>query len=275
MDPRVISELFTAAYGTQILTRGTRVIQRPGWYQVVSPGSPVPARNEVIHSAIAPDKVEHVVSDVMAEYATIPTPFKWCMSPLTKPINLPEILTERGFSSWRTRDMYFEIDVSDPQLPATTSHNRASDGLFSIESVTTQNLSEYIECFFQGWWLDREATDADKASLKEDVLWAFEHQGGQASYYLARVGGEPAATAGLFLKEHSGYLTGGNILKRFRGGGLYRRLVNHRLRVIAESGRNLAITGARESTSAPLLEKLGFKTAFRTSVFQYGGRLPE
>jgi GNAT superfamily N-acetyltransferase len=61
------------------------------------------------------------------------------------------------------------------------------------------------------------------------------------------------------------YLIGGVVLPELRGRGVYRALVRARLEAVR--GRlSLATTHAREATSAPILERLGFRTAFRYSV---------
>jgi predicted GNAT family acetyltransferase len=103
----------------------------------------------------------------------------------------------------------------------------------------------------------------------------LEHQKDFSFNYLATFKGEAVGTASYFLKDKSGYLMGGNILKSFRGHGFYKALVFHRLFDMKNRGRSWAISAARENTSAPILEKLGFKTAFRSSVFQWKGTLPE
>jgi GNAT superfamily N-acetyltransferase len=57
------------------------------------------------------------------------------------------------------------------------------------------------------------------------------------------------------------------VLPRFRGRGLYRALVGARLADARARGIALATAHAREETSAPLLEKMGFETVCRFPVF--------
>jgi GNAT superfamily N-acetyltransferase len=58
-------------------------------------------------------------------------------------------------------------------------------------------------------------------------------------------------------------LLGGVVLPRFRGRGLYRALVRARLSDARTHGIALATSHAREATSAPILERLGFATICR------------
>jgi GNAT superfamily N-acetyltransferase len=78
--------------------------------------------------------------------------------------------------------------------------------------------------------------------------------------FLARWDGEPAAVASYVACPRSAYLLGGVVLPRFRGRGLYRALVQARLADARARGIGLATSHAREATSAPILERLGFAT---------------
>ena len=101
---------------------------------------------------------------------------------------------------------------------------------------------------------------------------AHEPVGGHArppthTLWVARCGGEPAATAGAVLFDRSIYLVGGVVLDGFRGRGLYRALVAARMRYARERGVMLATSHARAETSAPILERLGFETLCRYDNF--------
>jgi GNAT superfamily N-acetyltransferase len=53
-----------------------------------------------------------------------------------------------------------------------------------------------------------------------------------------------------------------------RGRGAYRALLAARLARLRALGIGLATTHAREHSSAPILERLGFETVFRHRVYQ-------
>lgn len=259
------NEVFSAGFGIQTLTRGTYVVQRPGWYQVLSPGTPSPSRNEVIHSELRLDECERAIDATIQQYGDIGTPFKWCTSPRTQPESFGDLLEKRGFGSWPTRGMYAWISELKIAFPEGVTYER----------VDQSNLKEYVETSLSGWILDRDPTDLEREQLTEDMRWVATHLGSKAQHFLARVDGVAAGTAGFYLKERSGYLVGGNVLKKFRGRGVYRGLIAERFRALREMDLELAVTGARERTSAPILERIGFSTAYRDRVYQYGGTLPE
>ena len=90
---------------------------------------------------------------------------------------------------------------------------------------------------------------------------------GRAPLFLARAGGVPAGVAGVALLPRSAYLMGAVVLRAFRGRGIYRALIAARLAAAAARGIPIATTQAREDTSAPRLERLGFETVCRYPVF--------
>ncbi len=258
------TEVFTSSFQIQTLTRGAQVVENPNWYQVVSPNNKTPSANEVIHSKISEADVHSTIEKTIQQYQDLGTPFKWCTSPFTSPIDMGKILESYNFGSWPARGMYYSLEQIDiPALPD-----------IHYEGIDDKNLEEYMDAYFNGWWLDRTPSEVERQNLKEDLRWSLQNR--RAHYFLARAqNSEVAGTAGFFQKKNSVYLVGGNVLRKYRGQGIYRGLIAMRLNEARKLGLKLAVTGARERTSAPILEKLGFKTAFRSQIYQFGGVLPE
>jgi len=111
-----------------------------------------------------------------------------------------------------------------------------------------------------GWELDPAPFIAYHRILLDDPA-------GAATLYLARWRGEPAATALHLRIGRTIFLVAGVVLPAHRGRGLYRALVAARLRDAASEDRPLAITLARASTSAPILDRLGFVTVSEATSF--------
>jgi hypothetical protein len=74
-------------------------------------------------------------------------------------------------------------------------------------------------------------------------------------------------TAGLILRGDYGYLVGAQVVEAARGRGLYKALTAERLAFLRARGIGYAVTHAREATSAPRLERLGFETLFRSKCY--------
>jgi hypothetical protein len=297
-----IEEVFLAPVGAAFGNR-TIVIERAGWYQVITPGSPF--GNEVVLSRIEPSRAEHVVREVIRQYAELGVPFRWQVGPLTQPADLGDVLARHGFVGTDVRGMAIEpaaaakrprsaaggatIDPAadakrprsaaggatiDPAADAKRPRSAAGGATIDpaawtttpsdvvVERVTRDNLADYVTGVAEGW---RDETAPDP-NLADDVSGVLD--GEQFCFLVAKVGGALAGTAAYTVKPRSAYLTGGNVLPAFRGRGVYRALIDTRLRMLAAAGCPLATTQGREKTSAPILEHLGWETVCRFRVYR-------
>ena len=248
-----IEEAFLAPVGSAIVSLDTKIIERDGWYQTITPSTGSTQGNEVILSQVAGAQVTAVIHRTIDQYAAHDLPFRWCVGPLTKPDDFGGELERLGFVGWPVRGM-----AVDP-----TQWQRVAHEGVSVERVTEATLPEYYACWARGW----ETTVADAAAWCAEHVLAFAT--GRFHFYLARVDGEPVGTAGFIVKPRCAYLVGGNVLPPHRRRGVYRALLDERLASIAAHGMPLAVTQAREATSAPILEALGFDSLYRSHMYRW------
>jgi GNAT superfamily N-acetyltransferase len=248
-DEARIREVFLAPVGAMVAARDTRVIERDGWYQLITPSSGSYHGNEVVYSRVDAARAEATVRDTIRAYAAHGLPFRWCVGPPTEPPGFGALLERHGFTCMAGRGMSV--------APATWT---AKPAQIEIEAVTRANVEAYVTAFAAGWDLA-----LDLASRCEDVGRALAT--GRFRFAMARVDGAVVATAGFVIKPTSAYLVGGNVLAHHRGRGIYRALIDHRLGQIRALGIPLAVTQAREATSAPILEALGFATVYRSRMY--------
>jgi hypothetical protein len=246
----LLRETFLAPMGCEFRTRDTRVIERPGWYQLITPSVKDGSRNEVMLSHLTDGDVDRTIDEAVADYRTLGLIFRWAATPLCAPSDLSARLRARGFESWPARGMACETSRELGAPPAGVTLERIEPGTVDV----------YARTSLQGWAAEIPFTETGVALLCEDLLWSLAQRSPRYAYFLARCGGEPAGTAGVVLKKSCGYLIGAQVLTRFRGRGVYRALVAARLAVLRSAGLELACTLAREASSAPLLERMGFTT---------------
>jgi len=82
---------------------------------------------------------------------------------------------------------------------------------------------------------------------------------GNRRVLLATIDGEPAASAGLTVYPRLGaIITGGAVLEKFRGRGIYRLMVARRLEMARDEGiPGLSVWAG--PMSSPILSKMGFE----------------
>lgn len=244
-----------APVGAQALRPDSRVIERPGWYQVITPSSrSTSSLNEILFSEMAENDADRMIDNAIAEYRALKIPLKWCVGPWSRPTDQGERLERRGFHSWDVRGMAADAGSLKVTFP---------DGI-TAEEVGPGNLDLYLTTTFRGWNMPHEDTE----ETRERYSCALSFNGGRTKAFLAYCGGEPAGTAAFLLKNDSAYFIGASVLAEFRGKGVYRALLAKRLEAVLETPVRLVTTQAREATSAPILERLGFETVFRSKIYQ-------
>ena len=253
-----VFRVFTAPIGCENRNRGTRIVEREGWYQLITPGSKHPMRNIVLFSSVADADADAVIEETIAQYRAIEAPLRWCVGPPTRPLDFGDRLRQRGFAEEDARGMAC--------VPARFVSSDVADVV--VERIGPEQVDVYTETMLRGWNTGDVPPSSDELAMaREDQLWRFAQPGDRAHSCLARYQGEPAGTAGFILKRDMAYLVGGNVLPRFRQRGIYRALVAARMARLCELGIRYAATHAREATSAPILEKLGFASVYRSKVF--------
>lgn len=237
-------EAVRAPLATQFLQDGAELRVSEDWIQVLRPNEPHPAMNEVIFSRLGPD-ADAAIDATFAEYATIPTGFKWSVPVGSAPDDLGERLRARGMRSWWARAMWCPTDLQVSELEATD----VTDVPAAFQAVSSR-----------GWGTPPEHHAQQHAALQ----WAV--QTGRIGLFVA---GRGAGSASVAATERAGYLMGAVVLPGQRGRGHYGALLASRLRWLQGRGLAYAVTLAREATSAPILERRGFGTLFRYEVFEW------
>lgn len=228
---------------------GLRVVERPGWFQLIMPAWKSGGLNAIALTQVDDDAIEDVIDRTIDEYVALGLKFRWVVDPDSRPRDLAERLARRGLHREPGRAMACAVDAAVPP---------ASDAI-TVERVGHDDLATYERVMGEGWGMDMTAIRPYHDALFSDPE--------RNRLYVARWNGEPAGCAAQTVFTRSTYLTGGVVLPAFRGKGLYRALVAERLRDAGRSGVVLATTHARDRTSAPILEGVGFATVCELTSF--------
>ena len=230
----------------------TRIIERPGWWQLVTPSIKQGGMNEVICSALPKDdaEIEATIDEALALYRELGLRFRWTIPPGAEPVDLAERLARRGMK--RQEALGMARATHDVAAPSSSS--------ITVEEVDLSNVDVFTRVMAAGWEADPAPLDKLHRRMLADPAQRHHH-------FIARKDGVAGCVASCVALERSAYLIGAVTLPALRGAGLYRALVHARLRHIAARNINLATTLARAGTSGPILKRLGFQVAFTAVIF--------
>jgi len=78
-----------------------RVIERPGWLQIITPSVKTGGLNEVLFSALDEREADTIIDAAVAEYRALGVKFRWSVGPGSAPADLGARLERRGLeASW-------------------------------------------------------------------------------------------------------------------------------------------------------------------------------
>ena len=248
--PALLDEVLACPRRAFVPMPGLRVVERPGWQQLVTPWLKDGGLNGVSLSVMEASEADAVIDATIAEYRALGLRFRWSVPPGSAPGDLAERLAARGLAP--------QVVVGMARL--TEGVPAAVPAAIEVVEVGRERVDEFTRVAARGWecapepfgWVNRASVEQPETAVH---------------LYLASLDGVPVATAASHVFARSVYLLGGVVLPQARGRGLYRALVNARLRDAAARGIGLATTQALEQTSAPLLEHMGFVPVCRFPVY--------
>lgn len=249
-DQTLLDEVLVCPRRAFVPMPGLRVVERPGWHQLVAPWLKDGGLNGVSLSVLDAGEADAVIDATIAEYRALGVRFRWSVPPGSAPADLGERLAQRGLERQVVVGMARRTDDLLEAAPA---------GVEVVE-VGRERVEDFTRVSARAWAC---APGPFGAVIRASV----EQPAPSVHLYLASLDGEPLGAASSQFFPRSVYLFGGVVSPEARGRGLYRALVAARLRDAAARGIGVATTQALEQTSAPLLAHMGFVPVCRFSVY--------
>ena len=133
-------------------------------------------------------------------------------------------------------------DLPDLDVPADLELRRVAD-----EAAVRDSDAVGVEVF-GGSLMDDEQVAAAVRRLDDD-----------SPQWVAYRDGRPLGAAGMSMVDGVARLWGGSVLEEARGAGVYRALLDVRLRAARTAGCRFALVKGRVETSGPILRRAGFE----------------
>jgi GNAT superfamily N-acetyltransferase len=206
------------------------------------------------------ERCNDVIRLVIDRYKRENKNFGWLVGPTTKPNNIDKHLIENGFkkvqelstSGMLLNDMKINIGVNDD---------------FIVRRVEGSDFEGNISLITKSFGMGLTEEEARM------VIALYKSQGENSYLYFAfeKYYGKPVAFAASVMEPDNELviLLGAGTLPEYRGKGIYSSLVGKRLNDASEAGAKNAIIQAVKHTSAPICERLGFKTVCEIDFYIY------
>lgn len=234
-------------------------IVRDDWVQVVTPSSRWPNHNMILKARLEASRARHVADEVAAEHAARGARYRWVIGPSSAPADLAKVVAASGLSRMGgSRGMAMAVPSEDPPLGV--------EGL-TVKQVGRDDVGHYAELTARAW----EKGEAFREALEHIIGASVAGQPvgkGITMSWIASVHGEPVATSHLRVLSDLGYFQGAAVLPTWRGRGVYRALLRHRLAVLRAHGIGLAVVWADAEGSAKICDGLGFETICTAEFFE-------
>jgi GNAT superfamily N-acetyltransferase len=237
--------------------RGAELVWTADWARITTPDARTHYHNGVLRSILAPEALESRIDETIAHYGRLGVPFRWMVTPSTRPRDTAEALLRKGFVHAET----LHAMVADPaDFPAHAG------GEVTVEMVGKEGLDTWVACTGRGWSMPPPALER----FRQELTRAIARPDPTSLYFLARYRGAPAGTSSLSLKDDFAHFDGAAVEEELRGRGIYRAMVLERMRVLRERGIRLVTNHCVSTTSAPICAGLGFRLVCTFEVYRFG-----
>ncbi len=232
-----------------------QVIDTPELYRLANLDDPNGYNNGVFRVQFAHD-AERMIDEQYQFFRTHGLNFRWVTYPHSRPEDLNAQL--QRLAPTRVREVH-GLYAAVGDLAAQPS------GDVTVEELSDANLEEYIETVNAGW----EASEVVAASARASIRRQWTEGYGARRSFLARYRGSPATIGSMFIVNGIGYINGAATRPEFRGKGVYRALVRHRMAILRAENVPLACVFALADTSSPICRRLGFQVGCECREYKF------
>ncbi len=221
-------------------------------------GIPGAGWNRVPRAHLAPETLDERIEWVIERARALRVPFLWDIGPSTRPTDLGDHLLRHGFMDEG------EEPAMGVALAALPSDLPLLDGV-TVERVRDRASQEqWVRASCEGFGMSATDAAAEIVAMARDDLG----DAGAASYYLARLDGEPVATAALTLAGGVAGLFAVATIEAARGRGIGTAVTLAPLLDARERGYCVGVLQASEM-GYPVYARMGFSEQFHYHIYYW------
>jgi GNAT superfamily N-acetyltransferase len=218
--------------------------------------SPIDYHNCVVHADLTPEEADEEIEASLERMRVHDVPGSWHVGPSMRPPDLGERLVAHGFE-YGGDDIGMAVDLST--LPEEVP---VPEG-FVVERVRDEaGLAAWIETLGSGFGegpVEAEWVGEVYRRLGDEGSWR---------HYLGRLGGEPVATATLFLGAGVAGIYFVCTVERARRRGIGAAVTLAALREAQDLGYRVGVLGSSEM-GYPVYRRLGFDEYCRIGLYEW------
>src|SRR2546428_475664 len=203
-DEEILHETLVEPRRALVLLPGAQVVEREGWWQLVTASLRQGGMNEVGFCSVGEGEADRVIDETIARYRALGIRFRWNVVPGSRPADLGARLAARGLAEKRVRAMAI-VTRASPRDPR-------------VEEVTAANVDDFTRVMAEGWEMDPGPFDLLHRMMLADP-------GRRHRPFLGRVSSRPVGAASYALLPRSAYLMGAVVLPELRKQGIFRAIV--------------------------------------------------
>ncbi len=241
-----IEQNFIGFIRAYVRTGHGEVYEEPGQTWVFT-GTPLRLFNGVIHTSLDASECDLKIKGLLDFFQSRQQTMAWWISPLTRPTDLSRRLVAHGLTlSWKEVGM--TIDLHNINQTLSPLH-----GLVIERVQDEQTMQEWVHTNAHGFVMDEHVL-ADYRKLLPSVP---HHQHPVGPFYLARLKGEPVATAALYCAHGVAGIYEVSTIPSARRQGIGAAITMAALLEAQAMGHRVGILLA-ESMSVSIYQRLGF-----------------
>lgn len=240
---------------TFVTRKGSELIRKTGSVKLVTPGARERWLNRTIFWESDLSEMDTALKECVALADAGNFDYEWVLWPDQNESSekLEKLLSQYGFEKKESS----ECLVCDSNMYEAIS----SSAPVELVQVSHGELDAFIQTAIKGW--DQREVNPEDLRSRLELLFEI------SRYFLVIQESRPVGCCEIQFLKDSAYLGGSTVIPSARGKGIYSTMIKERLKLAHANGYSKCTSIGLVGSSAPILQKFGFRTVGKVNFFAY------